>query len=609
LAASPEALSGYSIIEWYLGDTPSLVGQGAGFDLLAEDVGKTLRVRAVPVAADGTVYTSIWKDLGSVRVGATASQGASITRDRVVVDYRQDPQIAFPVEVFGGEPLVVSLPSSDHLTAREVSRVVSEEIRAGLTEQSIKSVLGALDMLYVNAGLSGARALLRPQDTSQGLLEIALLEPRIGQVLFVGTRRAAIAQALTPQVIGRSGEPLDLGRVDAGLAATNESSRHRYRAVLREGREFGQSDLVVAVSEASLTDISLGANNLGARETGRSLSSARFALYPEVGLLDGVSASAVKAEGLRLTSGGADLKLPLPGATLGVVHTEIETKYIMGPAAQLDASGRSKSDTYRLSMPIYRQAPWVIDGEFVHGRDKNGTAYLGQLIQSNTKAEKNQFAVTVRRSSIPLSSAKLGLQASASVSRGRHVTYGVDDLETRVKSLRRAYALSATVDFPQGYLLQARFDYARLAASDPDSAPGSEKYVVGSDKSRGYDQGQAIGDQGLAFSIELSGKYSPVSFTDRDEPDFLWRPRIFYDAAAARSYAALTPDQKSVRGKRFRPYRDEVYSSLGLGMQLQTAKGLLRSGALDGYIAIPLDDSVSGRARSARVGFSVSTLF
>lgn len=608
IALRTEDLSGTTVMEWYVGEKPELVGKGPTLDLLRGDVGKRLRVRVIPIGADGTIYSSLWKEVGVVG-GDRAAGDFSVPRDRVAVSYAEQPRVAFPVDVLAAPAMVVTMPASRYLGNESVMRVVREGLRAGLDERSMKGVLASIDNLYIKEGISGARALLSPQDTSQGMLEITLLEPQLGQVVFFGTRRAGIAKALTLAATGRPGELLDLKRVDGGLAAINETSRHRYRAVLREGREVGQSDLVVAVSEASLVDLSLGANNLGARETGRTLSSLRFGLYPEMGVLDAVSAAAVKAEGLRLTTGSVDLKLPLRGASLGVAHTAITTKYIAGPASQLDASGKSRSDTYRLSVPIYRHNQLAVEGGFSHSRDKNGTAYLGQLIQSNTKAEKNQFSVSIRRSQISLLSAKMSAQATATTSRGRHITYGVDDLETGVKSLRRALLLSGAIDFPQGYLLQARFDFARLAASDPDVAPGSEKYVVGSDKSRGYDQGQAIGDQGMSLSIEFYGKSLPVSVGKMDAADFLWRPRVFYDASAVRSFSDLTPDQTSLRGNRLRPYRDEIYSSLGIGIQLQTAKGLLRSGSLDGYIAMPMDDSVVGRSRSSRVGLTVSTLF
>jgi hemolysin activation/secretion protein len=607
LAATEELTKGRLIFEWYVGNNRVLSGMGTSYDIRSADRGHELRVRAIPVMPNGDLGLAKTFLLGRIENGT----GGKVAEGRLVTQTYNDA-VTFATMVgstVSANRLVVTHGESRFLAQESIQKVLQDQLGEKVSEQSIRGTLTGINKLYADAKVTEARALVKPQELSAGFFEVFLLEPSIGDIVFTGVDKPGLARALSSKVTGRQGDTLELRSIDMGLGAINERKRNKFRSVVREGKEVGQTDLIVPVTQAAAFEVTLVGNNLGAKETGRNLLTARVGYYGALDGQDSWALSVADAEGLSLKSLSLDWEFPHFDVVLGAGYTEVETQQITGPAAELEAEGKGKTRQLRLSVPVYRAPARLLEFGLSYNDDLNGSAYLGQLIQSDTKTKKTQLSVSGEMASLDLWTGKAKLAGSVAYSAGSHATTEIDDSVTRSRSHRLTLAASLGLELPSGYSVNSKLDFSSLNSSPADQPVTSERFAIGSDKVRGYDQGTALGDRGLALTFEFLGKPVPFALSEGAPPEAVFRPKAFYDWATARTYDLLNPDQTANRGKRFKPFADEIYSSLGVGLQVQLAKGWMKAGVLDAYVATPLDSNVSGRSRDARLGLTLSAIF
>ena len=153
---------------------------------------------------------------------------------------------------------------SPQTIARAVSRFEGRCV--GLAELNL--ILESVTFLYVDAGYVASRAYLPPQDLSDGILDIVIVEGTLESIVIDGEpgNHPARIQTAFP---GMKGRPVNLRDIEQGLDQLNRLSSIDARMELQAGTRPGGSVLHVFTSRSLPVHLSLGSDNLGATTTGR----------------------------------------------------------------------------------------------------------------------------------------------------------------------------------------------------------------------------------------------------------------------------------------------------------------------------------------------------
>ena len=158
--------------------------------------------------------------------------------------------------------------------AETLRALLAPEEGKELTLAEIEALAGRITALYRGAGYVLARAYVPPQEIRDGVVEIAVVEGRIGAVEVRGGTRydpEVLRSYLAPPA---ESPAFRLGRHERGMLLLNDLPGFEVKSTLKPGAEPATTDIVLDVEKDRLITGSLDANNYGSRLTGRE----RFSL-------------------------------------------------------------------------------------------------------------------------------------------------------------------------------------------------------------------------------------------------------------------------------------------------------------------------------------------
>lgn len=145
-------------------------------------------------------------------------------------------------------------------------------------ELTFAEIQGAADLVtarYRAAGYLLAQAFLPAQEVGQGVVEIRVVEGRIGRVEVSGNRRTStdfVARRFAPLTAAASPTQAE---VERPLLLLNEHLGLRARASFKAGQAPGTADLLVTVAETPPYAAQLSFDNFGSPDTSRRRLTAR----------------------------------------------------------------------------------------------------------------------------------------------------------------------------------------------------------------------------------------------------------------------------------------------------------------------------------------------
>ncbi|MEO8755140.1 MAG: ShlB/FhaC/HecB family hemolysin secretion/activation protein [Casimicrobiaceae bacterium] len=411
-------------------------------------------------------------------------------------------------------------------TEAELLKLNQRLIGAEVDLADLEQAAGRISRYYREHGYVVARAYLPAQDIRNGIVEITVLEGRLGRVVIENRSRvkdavvAAPLKALEGSIV--RDEPIELKqRMTQQLAGVAVMQP----AELRPGQAVGETDLVLAIEPAPLATGSMEFDNYSNPFTGSNRYSGQVNVFSPLRLGDLFS--------LRLTRGdpGLDLllasyQLPLGPGGLRVGGDYTHTHYRLGrDFASLEANGTAGIWRGFVSHPLYTSRSSAIVARLGYERKK---------LQDRVDATET---VTDRSSGLTTLSINgdfrdgLGGGGITAVSLGygigdldiqSPVAKAIDDLTARTNGGFRKWTLSATRLQQLSERLSLQLQYQGQQASK--NLDSSEKLSLGGVYGvRAYPQGEAPGDSGYVFNAELryrmdirglAGTFQPLIFID-----------------------------------------------------------------------------------------------
>ena len=252
-------------------------------------------------------------------------------------------------------------------TPEQLRGLVADGEGRELTLAQIEGFAARITAFYREHGYILARAYVPAQETRGGIVELAVLEGRIGKIDVTGLRHYN-ADYLRRYVEPRSpSRVFEAGDFERGLLLLNDLPGLSVKSTLKPGTQTGTTDVVLDVDKDRLITGAVDANNYGSPETGYERFGVSLNLNNPSGLGD-----VLAFRGLTSTIGGAlwltRLSYAIPLNTLGTkiggayTHSHVGTD-VGAVIGDLTVRGDADIGSLYLLHPFIRSREFSLYGQ------------------------------------------------------------------------------------------------------------------------------------------------------------------------------------------------------------------------------------------------------
>ena len=434
---------------------------------------------------------------------------------------------------------------SEILSPEELEGVAREFRGRQLTFADLQRLAERVNELYKAKGVVTAQAVIPAQDVSEGVVQVRLIEGRVGKISLEGnasTRESYV----TDRVTLKAAELVDLNRLERDLVRFNRTNDAQLRAELKPGQEFATTDLLLTLAEPPRHDLRATLDNSGSESTGEWRTGLAYLNRSLFGWRDDFSLSTNRAGGQESYSVGYGVPFNRLGGRAKLAWYKDRTANKYGRLAPLDITGESESYVLTLRQPAYIGERAQLD-VLAGGKKRDSTTRISGVFLQGIETRDGNIGAELQ-----LTVPKGSWLASYVLTSGYAETDGVDNRDHYTAgrgSLRHLRELAAGWSFSGSLSFQN---------TSNDLLPSSEQFFIGGDYSvRGYPTGVFAGDQGYALNLEL---HHPLAL--ETGPDMTMTGFFFVDNGYVRMFR---PPNSLLRDY-------EQLSSAGWGVNVTIAK-------------------------------------
>ena len=359
-----------------------------------------------------------------------------------------------------------------------------------------------------------ARPQLPAQDVSSGVIQINIIEGRLGAVrIDDGGKALRVARGLVTDTMTarqKPGDPLNLDALDRSTNILNDTPGLAVATILTPGKTTGDTDAVVKVQDKPLFSGTATLDNQGARATGAEKLSASLTLDSPSGTGDQIALNANTSQGSDYMKLAYTLPWGRDGARVGVSASAMRYK-LLGDLASLDALGDAQTLGANASYPLLRSGTKNINLSAALDRK----SYYNEASQLATSQKVVDVAVLILNGDM-----LDGLGQGGMTLWGVNLTAGRLDLSANAAN-QTADRIGAQTEGSYQKLgyniarLQRLSDTTTLWASFSGQSAGknldsSEKFSLGGPSGvRAYPLSEGSGDDGWLATLELRRNLTP----------------------------------------------------------------------------------------------------
>jgi hemolysin activation/secretion protein len=382
----------------------------------------------------------------------------------------------------------VRFTHSDILSAADLEAIAADYRGKQVSLVELQQLADRVNALYKAKGVVTALATIPQQDVTEGVIEVRLVEGRVGAIHISGNSSTR-DDYITPRLALSAGQLVDLNKLERSLIWFNQSNDIRLQADLQPGSAFATTDVNVTVVEPPRHELLLTLDNLGSPLTGawrggvsyrnRSLLESRDELYLSY------------TGAIGQDSGALSYAIPINayGGRLSFGVYEDKTAIKNGDLSSLNITGTSNTKVLGVRQPVWIDSvqQWTLVGG---GKQRISSNYIdGVFLQRTDDSDHNvgvEWNWAGEASSLSASVVQYWVDATI-----------VDNNKYQVQRAWLRYAQALPWD------LALRGNLNGQAAKDKN-LPSGEQFVLGGEGSvRGYPVGSVAGDQGYTASLEL----------------------------------------------------------------------------------------------------------
>ena len=356
-------------------------------------------------------------------------------------------------------------------------------------------------------------AYLPPQAIKDGIVDIVVIEGRLGKILVTKAEPPArLSSDRAARTLSENmpiGEPVETGQLERNVLLLKDLAGVGASVTLVPGAREGEIDAHLALSDTPLLTANIGVGNGGAPGTGANQIDATLFLNDAVGLGERLNLSAIGASGLDYVRAAVAVPVGYSGLSLGANIAALRYR-LGGNYASLDASGDASSAGLSASYPIIRSRArnLYLDVNFERRRYVNRA--LGE-IGSDKRADvlsfglagnslDGWFGAAFTNYAAALIGGSLDLSAAPA-----NLAFDADSARTQGGYSKFSWSASRLQDMFEPLSLYASLS-GQFAGKNLDS---SEKFYLGGPGGvRAYPVNEAGGDEGWLATLELRERLS-----------------------------------------------------------------------------------------------------
>lgn len=382
----------------------------------------------------------------------------------------------------------VRFTPSEILSAEALEAVAADYRGKQVSLTELQQLAARINALYKAKGVVTALATIPQQDVTAGVIEVRLVEGRVGAVRVEGNASTE-TDFITNRLGLQAGQLVDLDKLEQGLVWFNRTNDVRLQAELKPGAVFSTTDIQVGVTEPPRHEMLLTLDNMGSKLTGAWRAGVSYRNRSLLGLRDDLSLSYTRARGQDSRAASYSVAANRYGGRLSLGLYEDRTSIEYGPLSSLNITGESRARVLSFRQPVWIDArsQWdivagtkrrvssnEIDDVFLQRTDSKDRS-LGAEWQWNNDA-----------SAVTASYIKYWTDATV-LSREK---YQIDRASLRYNQL-----LTESISL--------RGSLGGQWARDKNLPSGEQFFLGGEGSVRGYPVGTYSGDQGYTVNLEL----------------------------------------------------------------------------------------------------------
>lgn len=265
-----------------------------------------------------------------------------------------------------------------------------------LTLTEIEALAERITAHYRKRGYILARAYVPAQDIREGIVEIAILEGRIGRINIEGAKWYS-PDLLRPYVDpGKETPVFHEGRHERGMLLLNDLPGLEVKSILTPGAEVGTTDIILSVEKDRQITGSLDTNNYGSRFSGRERLGTSVDLNNLFGFGDVFSVRGQvsrQAEDFWLIRSSYTAPLSSWGTKVGAAFTLVQTQ-VGDEFRELEVMGTGRVISVYATHPFIRSRTlnFYAQGGFDH---KNFENYILQERANRDRLRVMTFGLTL----------------------------------------------------------------------------------------------------------------------------------------------------------------------------------------------------------------------
>ena len=203
-----------------------------------------------------------------------------------------------------------------------------------------------------------ARAILPPQDLTDGVLTVDVIESVFSKVEIeqeladlpnTQAHVEAIIQAQQP-----TGQPLNTQSLDRALALANDLPGMSAQGSLRQGRDAGETELLLKLYQGRTRQAELTVDNAGSRSTGFMRVMASLTWFNPNDLADMLNVVAVHTRGSDYARLAYSLPVGTDGWRVGLNTSVMNYEVVVGEQGMVGAVGRAITQGMEWVYPLLR---------------------------------------------------------------------------------------------------------------------------------------------------------------------------------------------------------------------------------------------------------------
>lgn len=283
----------------------------------------------------------------------------------------------------------------------ELKGIVEPFLNTPMTYEQMLEIGMAVEMYYRSNNYL-ARAVLPPQDLTDGVLTVDVIESVFSKV-EIEKELADLpnTQAHVEAIIEshqRIGEPLNAKSLDRALALANDIPGISAQASLRQGREAGETELLLKLYQGRTRQAELSMDNAGSRSTGFLRVMANMTWFNPNDMADLLNFMAVHTKGSDYARLAYSLPVGVDGWRMGLNLSAMNYEVVVGDVGILGAVGHSFTKGMEWLYPLVRRddssATLSLTADL---KDFKNTSAQNQLIsQYDTKTAAAQVSGFIR---------------------------------------------------------------------------------------------------------------------------------------------------------------------------------------------------------------------